>query len=171
MKPARASTVTSLQFFSRLKWLDGTNLLDGIEPYRREIFTKALDSFDENGRPLFSMVVSGRGKKNAKSLDLVLAALFVLVIRRSIQGSDGIIVASDEGQSADDLGLARKLVMRRRLRRAKRQPPISGLAAQNPPSPPAAGPGGYERSAQRTASARCRQDLPGTCVRRLPAQL
>jgi hypothetical protein len=53
--------VTSLQFFGQLKWLDGTPLLNTIEPYRREIFTKALDSFDANGRPLFSLVLSGRG--------------------------------------------------------------------------------------------------------------
>ena len=37
--------LTSLQFFDRLKWLDGRNLLDTIEPYRRNIFTKALDSY------------------------------------------------------------------------------------------------------------------------------
>ena len=76
---ARSSRVpTSLQFFSQLKWLDGRPLLDTIEPYRRDIFRKALDSFDARGRPLYNMVVAGRGKKNAKSLDLILAALFVL---------------------------------------------------------------------------------------------
>jgi hypothetical protein len=101
---------TSLQFFAHLRWLDGTPLLDHIEEYRRELFHKALDSFDANGRPLYSMVLAGRAKKNAKSLDLILSALFVLVIRRSIQGSDGFILANDADQAADDLSLAKKLI-------------------------------------------------------------
>ena len=104
------SAVTSLQFFQRLRWLDGRPLLDTIEPYRREIFTKALDTFRPDGAPVINMVVSGRGKKNYKSTDLDLAALYCLLIRRSPLGNDGIIVASDEGQAADDLQLARKLV-------------------------------------------------------------
>ena len=101
---------TSLQFFGRLKWLSGRPLLDTIEQYRRTIFTKALDTFDKHGRPLFNIVLAGRGKKNAKSLDLILAALFVLVIRRSVQGSDGYILANDSDQAGDDLSLARKIV-------------------------------------------------------------
>ncbi|MGO9328288.1 MAG: hypothetical protein ACLQJ0_09230 [Steroidobacteraceae bacterium] len=107
---SRRTTPTSLQFFSRLKWLDGTPLLDGIEGYRREIFRQALDSFDDKGRPLYSMVLAGRGKKNAKTLDLILAALYVLIIRRSVQGSDGYILANDSDQAAADLELAKKLV-------------------------------------------------------------
>ena len=101
---------TSLQFFGRLKWLDGTPLLDHIEEYRRAIFAKMLDSFGDDGRPLYNMAVCGRGKKNWKSCDLVLAALYCLVIRRSPLGNDGIIAASDEGQAGDDLALAKKLV-------------------------------------------------------------
>ncbi|HKD93049.1 MAG TPA: hypothetical protein VKB56_14145, partial [Terriglobales bacterium] len=101
---------TSLQFFAHLRWLDGTPLLDCVEPYRRDIFTKALDSFDDRGRPLYSMVVSGRAKKNWKSCDLILAALFVLVIRRSVQGSDCYALANDSDQSADNLALAKKLI-------------------------------------------------------------
>jgi hypothetical protein len=101
---------TSLQFFGHLRWLDGTPLLDHVEQYRRELFRKALDSFDAHGRPLYSMVVSGRAKKNWKSCDLILAALFVLVIRRSVQGSDGFILANDADQAADDLSLAKKLI-------------------------------------------------------------
>jgi hypothetical protein len=101
---------TSLQFYGHLKWLDGTPLLDHVEEYRRELFRKALDSFDAHGRPIYSMVVSGRAKKNWKSCDLILAALFVLVIRRSVQGSDGFILANDADQAADDLALAKKLV-------------------------------------------------------------
>jgi hypothetical protein len=101
---------TSIDFFSYLRWLDGRPLLDTIEEYRRAIFTAALDSFGPDGRPLFNLILAGRGKKNAKSLDLILAALYVLVIRRSVQGSDGYILANDADQAGDDLALARKLV-------------------------------------------------------------
>lgn len=101
---------TSLQFFSCLKWLDGTPLIDTIEPYRREIFTKALDTYRADGTPVYSLVLSGRAKKNWKSCDLVLAALYCLLIRRSPLGNDCFIVASDEDQAGDDLGLARKLI-------------------------------------------------------------
>jgi hypothetical protein len=100
---------TSLQFFGALQWLDGRPLLDTIEPYRRTLFTQALDEV-EDGRPRFNLVVVGRGKKNAKSLDLVLAGLYCLLMRRSVQGNSGFIVASDEGQAADDLDLAKRLV-------------------------------------------------------------
>ena len=101
---------SSLQFFKRLKWLDGRPLLGTIEPYRRELFTQALDTFDENGVPRFNMVLAGRGKKNWKSCDLILAALFKLVIPEANQGNDALILANDEGQAGDDLALAKKLV-------------------------------------------------------------
>lgn len=105
-----APPVTSLAFFSRLRWIDGRPLLDTIEPYRRHLFTSALDTFRPDGTPVFNLVLSGRGKKNFKTADLVLAALYVVNIRRSPLGNDAIIAASDEGQAGDDLALARKLV-------------------------------------------------------------
>jgi hypothetical protein len=101
---------TSLQFFGHLKWLDGRPLLDTIEDYRRELFRQALDEVGADGRPRYNLVLAGRGKKNAKSLDLVLAALYCLLMRRSPQGNNGFIVASDEGQAADDLDLAKRLI-------------------------------------------------------------
>jgi hypothetical protein len=39
---------------------------------------------------------SGRGKKNFKSCDLVLAAFFCVVIRRAIQGNSAIVVGMRE---------------------------------------------------------------------------
>jgi hypothetical protein len=102
--------VTSLKFFNHLCWLDGSPLLDQIEDYRRHIFTQALDTFRPDGSPVYSMVLAGRGKKNAKTLDLILAALFILMIRRSVQGSDGFILANDIDQAADDLTLSKKLI-------------------------------------------------------------
>ena len=102
---------TSLAFFTRLRWLDGKPLLDTIEPYRRAIFTKALDTFRPDGTPVHNMVLSGRAKKNNKTTDLVLAAFYCTVIRRrSMQGNDALILAADEDQAGDDLALARKLL-------------------------------------------------------------
>jgi hypothetical protein len=101
---------TSLQFFSHLRWIDGRPLLDTIEPYRREIFTRALDAHRDDGTPEINFVLAGRGKKNYKTADLVLAGLYVLLIRDNIQGTDGFILANDEQQANDDLSLAKKLV-------------------------------------------------------------
>src|SRR6266481_2534883 len=106
----RTRTPTSLQFFGRLRWLDGQPLLSTVEHYRRELFQRALDAVGADGRPMYNLVLAGRGKKNAKSLDLVLAGLFCLLMRRAPQGNSGFIVASDEGQAADDLDLAKRLV-------------------------------------------------------------
>jgi hypothetical protein len=102
---------TSLQFYGRLRWLDRSPLLDRIEGYRREIFRQALDTYEgKPRRPKFSLVLCGRGKKNWKSADLILAALYCLLIRRSPLGNDGLIVASDLNQARDDLEIARRLV-------------------------------------------------------------
>ena len=119
-KPAKAAAITSLQFFSKLKWIDGRPLIDTIEPYRQRLFTLALDTtrtgilagiFGGTPRPAYNLVLAGRGKKNWKSADLVLAALFCLVARRdSHQGNDGLILANDEAQAGDDLQLAKKLI-------------------------------------------------------------
>lgn len=103
-------TPTSLEYFSHLVWLDGSPLLNTIEPYRRAIFTRALDTFRPDGAPVYNMVLAGRGKKNFKSSDLVLAALYCLDIRESVQGNECFIVANDEDQAGDDLELAKKLV-------------------------------------------------------------
>jgi len=102
---------TSLDFFARLRWLDGRPLLETIEQYRRDIFTQVLDTHDDGGRPRFSLALMGRAKKNAKTLDLILAGLYRLLIWPSNKGNDGFILANDEGQAADDLTLAKKLVL------------------------------------------------------------
>ena len=101
---------TSLEFFDHLNWIDGKPLGKTIDRYRAHIFTAALDTFDADGRPKYNMVLSGRAKKNWKSADLVLAALYSLVIPQSHQGNDAFILANDEGQAGDDLSLAKKLV-------------------------------------------------------------
>jgi hypothetical protein len=109
--PRRSRAPTSLQFFSRLKWIDGRPLLKTIEPYRRRLFSSALDAYRSDGSPVFNFVLAGRGKKNWKSADLILAALYCLTIRESEQGNDCFILANDEAQAGDDLEIAKKLVV------------------------------------------------------------
>jgi phage terminase large subunit-like protein len=110
VKKRKPGTLTSLQFFSRLVWLDGRNLLETIEPYRREIFTKVFDTFRKDGSPLYNLILTGRGKKNNKTTDVDLASLYTTVVRRSVQGSDAFILASDADQANDNLDLMKKLV-------------------------------------------------------------
>jgi hypothetical protein len=76
-------------------------------------FELALDTFRPDGSPIYNLILAGRGKKNAKSLDLDLAALYCVVVRRrALQGNDALILASDEDQAGDDLDLVRKLILR-----------------------------------------------------------
>ena len=99
-----------LDFFAHLKWLDRRPLLDTIEPYRRELFMRALDEFQDNGTPHYNLILAGRAKKNWKSCDLILAGFYKLLVAEAPQGSDVLLVANDEGQAGDDLDLAKKLV-------------------------------------------------------------
>jgi hypothetical protein len=99
-----------LDFFSHLVWLDGRPLLDTIEPYRRAIFSESLYTFDADGNPQYSLALCGRAKKNWKTSDLVLAGLYKFLVWPSSHGNDAFILANDEGQAADDLSLAKKLI-------------------------------------------------------------
>lgn len=103
--------VSCLAFFGELNWIDGRLLLPKIEPYRRQFFTRALDTYRDDGVPQYNFVLAGRGKKNHKSTDLVLTALYCLLIRESSAGNDCFILANDEDQAGDDLSLAKKLVL------------------------------------------------------------
>ena len=105
-----AGAICPLRFFGQLKWLDGRPLLDTIEPYRRQIFTDVLFTFDDDGVPLVNFSVTGRAKKNHKTTDLVLAALYRLLVWPSPVGNDGFILANDMAQAGDDLQLAKKLI-------------------------------------------------------------
>ena len=99
-----------IKFFGLLKWLDGRRLLDTIEPYRLKILMDVLYTFDADGVPVYSMALCGRAKKNFKTCDLILAALYRFLAWPSPQGNDCFILANDEGQANDDLSLAKKLV-------------------------------------------------------------
>lgn len=105
-----ASRVSALEFLGLLRWIDGTPLLQLVEPYRRTLFTAALDTRDADGRPRYNLVLTGRAKKNWKSADLVLAALAALVANDSPGGNQCYLLANDEDQAGDDLGLAKKLI-------------------------------------------------------------
>jgi hypothetical protein len=101
---ARGPNPAAMQFFGVLKWIDGKPLLDTIEPYRRDLLSTALD------KATYNFVLSGRGKKNWKSADLILAALYCLLMRDSAHGNQCLVVANDLDQANDDLDLAKKLV-------------------------------------------------------------
>jgi len=102
-----------LDFFALLKWIDGRPLLDTIEPYRREILTTVLYTFDGE-RPQFNLVLNGRGKKNWKTSDLILAVLYRFLAWQSPAGNDAYVLANDEGQAGDDLALAKKIIVANR---------------------------------------------------------
>lgn len=97
-------------FFSHLVWIDGRPLPDVIEPYRARIFEETLYTFDDDDRPRYNLVLAGRAKKCWKSADLILAALYRFLAWPCPQGNDCFLLANDEGQAADDLKLAKKLI-------------------------------------------------------------
>jgi hypothetical protein len=97
------------EFFDRLVWLDGLPLMATIEPYRRELFQTVLWTF-RHGRPLYNFALVGRAKKNSKTTDLCLAALYRFLAWPSAAGNDAFILANDENQAGDDLALVKKLI-------------------------------------------------------------
>lgn len=111
--PTRGSAdgLSTLALFARLKWIDGRPLVERIEAYRRRLFERFFDERDETGRPQYNLLVAGRGKKNWKSGDLALSALFSL-LSDSPRGYDSecYILANDADQARDDLSLVKKLV-------------------------------------------------------------
>ncbi len=97
-------------FFDKLVWLDGRPLMSTIEPYRRETFERTLYTFDADGRPHYNMALIGRSKKNFKTADLTLAALYRFLAWPSAAGNDTFILANDEEQAGDDLALTKKII-------------------------------------------------------------
>ena len=102
--------LTFREFVEPLVWLDGRPLVETIEDYRWRIFDRAFTR-QAGSRSAFtySLILNGRAKKNAKTLDLVLACFYAL-LEDSPGGSQVYLVANDEGQAGDDLALAKKLV-------------------------------------------------------------
>lgn len=108
--PSPAPRQSCLKFFGKLLWIDGTPLLPHIARYRRKIFTDVLDTVERHGRVRYSQALLGRAKKNWKSTDLILAALYRLVGYDSPGGNQCYILANDLDQAADDLTLAKKII-------------------------------------------------------------
>jgi hypothetical protein len=100
---------TPIKFFSKLKWINERPLVDVIEVYRRDIFERALYAFDGE-RPKYNLVLTGRAKKNWKSADLILAALYRLLAWKSPGGNQCYGLANDLDQANDNLELAKKIV-------------------------------------------------------------
>jgi hypothetical protein len=101
-----------LKFLGLLQWLDKRPLLQVMELYRQQILTDALHAFRPDGSPLYRRVLTGRGKKNSKTLDAVLASLYKLLAWKAsgAKGNQIYFVASDLGQANDDLDLCKKLI-------------------------------------------------------------
>lgn len=108
--PGPGKQISPSAFFKMLKWIDGRPLMLVIEEYRLRIFNEALYTFDEDGRPTHNLVLAGRGKKNWKSADLILSALYRLLAWQTVGGNECYVLANDEGQAGDDLELAKKII-------------------------------------------------------------
>jgi hypothetical protein len=114
-RPAKAASPPSgaphpFDFFGALVWLDGRPLMDTIEQYRRDLLSSVLWTFDDDGRPRYNFALMGRAKKNWKTTDLCLAALYRFLAWPSDKGNDGFILANDQDQAADDLSLIKRLL-------------------------------------------------------------
>jgi hypothetical protein len=109
-KTAASGAPHPVEFFSHLIWLDGRSLLETIEPYRRAILGDVLFTFEADGRPRYNLALCGRAKKNWKSSDLTLAAVYRFLVWPSDKGNDCYLIANDEGQAGDDLSLLKKLI-------------------------------------------------------------
>jgi hypothetical protein len=97
-------------FLPLVHWIDGTPILAHIEPYRLRIMEDVLDTASPDGSRHYNMAVLGRAKKNFKSADLVVMALFCLLANDSPGGNGVYLLANDEGQAGDDLTLAKLIV-------------------------------------------------------------
>ena len=104
--------VHPLKFFGLLKWIDGRSLLTIMEPYRQQIISDALYTFRPDGAPQYRRILTGRAKKNSKTSDAVLVALYRLLAWNSAgnKGNQVFFVASDLAQANDALDLCKKLI-------------------------------------------------------------
>lgn len=102
------------EFFKLLKWLDGRPLLEVMEPYRQQVLGDALYTFRADGSPLYRRILTGRAKKNSKTSDAVLAALYKCLVWKAHgeKGNESYFLASDLAQANDDLDLTKKIVRR-----------------------------------------------------------
>ncbi len=105
--PSSGVLTSALQLLDHLRWIDGRLLAEVVEPYRRRLFEQLFER-DERGRLRYTLALWGRGKKNWKSADLVLACLLAL-LEPTPRRKECYIIAWDEGQAANDLDLLKLL--------------------------------------------------------------
>lgn len=110
MENPNRNQVSPHEFFSHLNWLNGRPLLSVIEPYRSKIFEDALAVDPVTGWPRYSLVFAGRAKKNWKSADLILGALYRFSAWKTSGSNDVLILANDLDQAADDFQILTKLI-------------------------------------------------------------
>lgn len=120
-EPVCLTQIDPLEFFRLLTWIDGRPLLDVMEPYRQKILSEALSTFRPDGSPQYRRVLTGRGKKNSKTTDAVLAALYKCLVWKAAGDklNQVYFVASDLAQAADDLDLTKLLVRRNPMLQAE----------------------------------------------------
>ena len=113
--------IDPLEFFSLLRWIDGQPLLSVMEEYRQRILSQALSTFRPDGAPQYRRVLTGRAKKNSKTTDAVLAALYKCLVWEPAghKLNQVYFVASDLAQAADDLDLTKLLVRRNPMLQAE----------------------------------------------------
>ena len=106
--------IDPLEFLGLLTWLDGRPLLDVMEPYRQRILQDGLYTTRADGAPHYRRALTGRAKKNFKTSDAVLAALYKCLVWKAAgdQPNQCYYVASDLGQANDDLQLTKLLIRR-----------------------------------------------------------
>lgn len=111
------SQVHPMEFFGLLKWIDGQPLLSVMEEYRQRILTESLFTLRVDGSPMYRRVLTGRAKKNFKTCDAVLAALYKCLVWKPAGSklNEVYFVASDLGQANDDLELTKLLIRRNPL--------------------------------------------------------
>ncbi len=121
VQPVCPTQIDLPEFFSLLRWIDGRPLLDVMEPYRQKILSEALATFRPDGAPQYRRVLTGRGKKNSKTTDAVLAALYKCLVWKPAghKLNQVYFVASDLAQAADDLDLTKLLVRRNPMLQAE----------------------------------------------------
>lgn len=80
-----ACEVSTLVNSPELRWIDRKALV--IEPYRKCIFEQALYTVDANKNPRYNLALGGRAKKNFKTADEYLVALYRLLVWNSVFGN------------------------------------------------------------------------------------
>lgn len=100
------------RFLSLLRWLDGRPILDVLPAFWLPLITEALCTCRDDGSPRYQRILTGMGKKNAKTLVSILVSLYKLCAWQAAggKGNQCYYLASDLGQADDNLDLTKKLV-------------------------------------------------------------